>query len=238
MHERRRVEREVRLVDERTQFAMTTEQCAHGRRIAALERRQRNAVRWAQRFPRTGGVPSRRRRELPRTVDRARFSIAEGRRKEAALRGGLRFFAAALLIVAACGDRADSRNAADPERGDTAMMQTSNPADPIRGRTLRWTWVNGLPGDSIPGEPTHEHTFNEDGTVTWRVIGGPQAGHSAVERQYAVMPIGEDVYMISYLAASGYTLTATLNFRDMSMVGIASGQTEWFPGHGTFEVVR
>ncbi len=106
-------------------------------------------------------------------------------------------------------------------------------ADPIRGKTLRWTWTEG----PVAGT-THEHVFHEDGTVTWRVVSGPQAGHSATEDEYALLQVAEDIYAVSYLAASGYTLTVILNFRDNTMVGFASGAEEWYPLKGEFEVVE
>jgi hypothetical protein len=50
--------------------------------------------------------------------------------------------------------------------------------------------------------------------------------------------VADDIYVISYLAASGYTLTVVLNFKDNRAVGFASGAKEWFPVQGTFEVVK
>jgi hypothetical protein len=43
---------------------------------------------------------------------------------------------------------------------------------------------------------------------------------------------------VSYLAASGYTLTVVLNFRDHRMVGFASSSKDWHPVQGTFEVAK
>ena len=42
---------------------------------------------------------------------------------------------------------------------------------------------------------------------------------------------------VSYLAASGYTLTVVLNFTDHRMVGFASNDKEWFVQQGSFEIV-
>lgn len=111
-------------------------------------------------------------------------------------------------------------------------MRGTSP-DSIRGRTIRWTWSEG-PTAGV----THEHVFGNDGTLTWRVLSGPQEGHSADEKEYEVFEVSETVYAVSYLAASGYTLTVVLNFETGEMFGFASGQDQWFPGRGTFEVVR
>jgi hypothetical protein len=49
--------------------------------------------------------------------------------------------------------------------------------------------------------------------------------------------VAEDIYAVSCLAPSGFTLTVVLNFRDRRIAGFASGAKEWFPVRGTFEVV-
>lgn len=69
------------------------------------------------------------------------------------------------------------------------------------------------------------------------MISGPQAGHSGTEEEYAAVEVGDRVYAVSYLARSGYTLTVALDFKRGTMVGFASGEGEWYPGRGTFEVV-
>lgn len=51
------------------------------------------------------------------------------------------------------------------------------------------------------------------------------------------MKVADEIYAVSYLAGSGFTLTVVLNFRDRSLVGFPSGAKEWFPVRGTFEVV-
>ena len=105
--------------------------------------------------------------------------------------------------------------------------------DWIRGKSLRWTFTDG-PVAGIP----FEHTFNEDGSVVWRGVGGAMKGKSAQEKEYAAVKIGEDVYAISYLAASGHTLTVVLNFKNKHMHGFASNDKTWFSMTGTFETVK
>lgn len=144
-------------------------------------------------------------------------------------------FAAALpvLPVGACapsnqGDPSDERASI---KGEPTMEQAR--ADSIRGRTIRWTWSEG----PVAGV-SHEHTFNEDGTVEWRVLDGPQKGHSAIEDEYAAVRIAEGVHAVSYLADSGYTLTVVLNFESGRVVGFASGPDEWYSMEGSFQVVE
>src|SRR4051812_24382625 len=107
-----------------------------------------------------------------------------------------------------------------PSRAKTSPRST--PAlsgdERIRGRTFRWTWTSG----PVKGS-THEHVFNEDGSVIWTCIAGPGKGHSTQEKKYVAEKITDDVFMVSYLSSSGYTLTVVMNFADHSLVGFASG---------------
>jgi hypothetical protein len=102
----------------------------------------------------------------------------------------------------------------------------------IRGKTIRLTWTEGPTKGS-----THEHVFHEDGTVEWH---DPQSKPpSAKEKpKYAAIRVADDVYVVSYLAGSGYTLTVVLNFREHRMAGFASSSKDWHPVQGTFEVMR
>lgn len=88
---------------------------------------------------------------------------------------------------------------------------------------------------------THEHVFGEDGSVIWSCVAGPGKGHSAREKKYAAERITNDVHVVSYLSATGFTLTTVMNFRDHSLVGFASGGKNgkvWAPCRGKFEAVR
>ena len=101
----------------------------------------------------------------------------------------------------------------------------------IRGRTVRWTFKNG----PVAGK-TYEHTFNEDGSVEYRQIGAGD-GKPAREKECAIVAVNDDVTAMSYLAASGYTLTAVLNFRNNEVVAFASNEEGLFRQDGTFAVV-
>jgi hypothetical protein len=107
----------------------------------------------------------------------------------------------------------------------------------IRGKSIRFRWTEGPTKGT-----THEHVFHEDGSVVWHDVGAskpssPEAG--VPERPaYAASQVAEGVYVVSYLAPSGYTLTVVLNFGNRQLVGFASSAKEWFPVRGTFEVVQ
>lgn len=121
-------------------------------------------------------------------------------------------------------------------------MTDGQQAPAIRGKTIRLTWTEG----PTQGK-THEHVFHDDGTVEWHDAPGPGQGRSADQQtsgaakeqpEYAAVKVANEVYVVSYLAPSGYTLTVVLNFLDRKVVGFASSSKDWHPIRGTFEVVK
>jgi phenolic acid decarboxylase len=103
----------------------------------------------------------------------------------------------------------------------------------LEGKTLQWTFTGGpLPPAS------YEHTFHDDGTVVWRVLEGEGKGSSAREKRYAAAMIAEGIFVVSYLAASGYTLTVVVNENDKRVTGFASNDKEWYPLTGTLDAIR
>lgn len=103
----------------------------------------------------------------------------------------------------------------------------------LRGMTVRWTFTDGPVAGTL-----FEHTFHDDGSVVWRVLDGQGKGASAQEKRYAAMQVTGDVHIVSYLAASGHTLTVVLNLATGRIFGFASNNAEWHPLSGTFEVVQ
>jgi molybdenum cofactor biosynthesis protein MoaF len=108
------------------------------------------------------------------------------------------------------------------------------PVAAVRGKTIRLNWTEGPTKGT-----TYEHVFHPDGTVEWHDPKATQKARPATERpKYGATKVADDIYAVSYLAPSGYTLTVVLNFRDHRVVGFASGAKEWYPVQGTFEVVK
>jgi phenolic acid decarboxylase len=105
--------------------------------------------------------------------------------------------------------------------------------DSLYGQTLRWTFTDG----PVAGK-TFEHTFNKDGTVVFRGVDGNEKGKSTPAKDSAVVKITNDVFAVSYLADSGYTLTVVLNLERGEMAGFASNDKQWFQQRGTFEILK
>ena len=106
-------------------------------------------------------------------------------------------------------------------------------ASEIQGKTIRFVWADGPTAGK-----THEHRFKPDGIVEYAPVENGAPGKFTTEKSYAAFKAGKDVYLVSYLGSSGYTLTVALNFADGTLCGIASGAKEWFPVKGRFEVVE
>jgi phenolic acid decarboxylase len=113
------------------------------------------------------------------------------------------------------------------------MSKTTTPAPTtLSGKTIHWTFSEGPTKGT-----TYEHKLYRDGSIGFRVVEGEGEGRHEKVKQGAVEKISDEVHVISYLSASGYTLTAILNFADGSVVSYASNSEGWFPAQGTFELV-
>jgi len=117
--------------------------------------------------------------------------------------------------------------------------------DLVSGKTIRWTYADG----PMAGKGC-EHTFGGDGVVTWREAGGSEKGAkmptngkqktgtpaTAAKAKYEVAAINEDVFAVSYLSESGFTLTSVLDFDSGTVVSFASNEKELVSQRGMFEV--
>jgi hypothetical protein len=103
----------------------------------------------------------------------------------------------------------------------------------LTGKTIRWRFDDG----PVAGT-TFEHVFNDDGSVTWRYVEGEHKGATAREESYAAVKVNERTWAVSYLAASGHTLTVVLDIADGRAFGFASDEKSWHSFHGTFELVH
>jgi hypothetical protein len=99
----------------------------------------------------------------------------------------------------------------------------------LTGKSLTWTFVNGPMAGTTFG-----HTFHDDGSVTWRILDGQYKGASAREKACGAVKINDKTLAVSYLAASGHTLTVVLSLDDGSAVAFASNEKSWELLNGTF----
>ena len=85
----------------------------------------------------------------------------------------------------------------------------------------------------MKGKP-FEHEFTNDGKVSWKAAGDakPPAESSVA---YQAARITDDVYVVSYLAGSGWTLTTVVDERTGAIVSFASNEKELVVQHGRIE---
>jgi hypothetical protein len=108
----------------------------------------------------------------------------------------------------------------------------------LAGETQRWRFTSGPTANQ-----TYEHTFNRDGTVTWKSVVEPPKKEPSkrdpekkvAPTRYASFEVEPDLHLVSYLSASGFTLTILVNRRTRSLFGFASNQNEWYPVQGVLE---
>jgi hypothetical protein len=103
----------------------------------------------------------------------------------------------------------------------------------LTGKTIRWRF-----GDGPVAGMTFEHVFNEDGSVTWRIVEGADEGATAREKSFAAVRVNEKTWAVSYLGASGHTLTVVLDLDDGRAFGFASDAKSAYSFNGTFELVN
>jgi len=106
-------------------------------------------------------------------------------------------------------------------------------SDPVRGKTLRWTF-----GDGVMAGKTYEHAFGTDGTVTWTDAdqkGGQRRPGDDSTAKYEVERVNDDVFVVSYLGKSGYALTTVVDSKTGKIVSFASNEKSLYVQHGRSE---
>lgn len=104
--------------------------------------------------------------------------------------------------------------------------------DRIRGKTIQWTFKDGP-----MAKQTFEHVFQKGGALKFRSLDSAGKGKATRVKKYDVAKLNTDVYAVSYLGPSGYTLTTVLDFRKGRQVAFASNEKSVMVQQGTFEVV-
>jgi hypothetical protein len=101
----------------------------------------------------------------------------------------------------------------------------------LPGKTIRWRWNYGPLAGAL-----YEHVFNEDGTVTWRIVEGPDKGSTGRYESYGALRVDEKTWVIYDLRASGHSLTIVLTRHNDNQDILGFDCEDTF--QGTFEVVN
>jgi hypothetical protein len=106
----------------------------------------------------------------------------------------------------------------------------SDAGTPIKGEIIKFKFNDGhMAGKTV------EHTFDHDGTVSFKM---EEDGKPSKPTKYEMARVSFDVFAVSYLGDSGYTLTSILDFKTGNLVAFASNEKSLSVQHGMFEVVR
>lgn len=106
-------------------------------------------------------------------------------------------------------------------------MKTQETPKSLIGKTITLEWTEG--DNSI-----YEVVLLDDTKVHWKALEGYEKGDEATEKEYSLKKVSENIYLLSWLEAVGYTITVTLNFNENTVVGIISNEKEWYPKIGIF----
>ena len=105
--------------------------------------------------------------------------------------------------------------------------------DPIRGKTIRWTFTDG-----VMKNKSFDHTFNDDGSLTFMMQNHGLYTNDIckVTRivKYVVATLGADVTIVSYFVPHGYTLTVAMDMKTKKLVAFSSNDKGVEVQHGTF----
>ena len=112
-------------------------------------------------------------------------------------------------------------------------MTEKQKIDSLYGKTLRFTFTDGAMAGA-----TYDHVFHQNGTVDFSAFDGATNGEPTHEKNSAAVKVADGVFVVSYLGASGYTLTVVLNLQDKKLVCFASNDKTWSQQTGTFEVLE
>lgn len=99
--------------------------------------------------------------------------------------------------------------------------------DRFRGTIQRWT-VDAGP---LAGT-TCDYAFNEDWSVAWRVVAGPDQGRVGRAREFLVQPLRAQLFLVTFSPDEGERLTAAIDFASRRFVSfrVMGDRTEPFSG--------
>jgi hypothetical protein len=104
--------------------------------------------------------------------------------------------------------------------------------DRFRGTIQRWTIDAGPLAGTIC-----DHAFNDDWSLTWRVVAGPTQGQVGRAREFFVQPIRAQLFLVSFPILRGIVVTANVDFASRRLTGFQSGLEHCVPLGGSFRTL-
>jgi len=103
--------------------------------------------------------------------------------------------------------------------------------DRFRGTIQRWTVDSGpLAGTA------YDHAFNEDWSLTWRIVAGRDQGRVGRAREFLVQPVRAQLFVVSFAPAERELVTATVDFASRRFVGFRTRGEVTEPLSGSLKI--
>ena len=103
----------------------------------------------------------------------------------------------------------------------------------LKGKTITWTWAEG----AFKGGK-YQATLLTNGKIHWKGLEGAEKGQEAIDKEYSVVKVSEDVHVLSWLESVGWTVTVTINLKENTAFGFVSNKNEWYPLAGAVESIK
>ena len=108
---------------------------------------------------------------------------------------------------------------------------TSEP-DRFRGTVQRWSIEAGPLAGTIC-----DHAFNNDWSLTWRMVAGDRQGQVGRAREFVIQPVSDQVFLVSFATTPGVSVTAAVDFKSRRLTGVQTGPGYLHPMGGNFRTM-
>lgn len=105
-------------------------------------------------------------------------------------------------------------------------------SDPISGNTFHLVFEDGP-----MAKRALEHVFDEEGNITWSVLGADASSAPPGEFRYEVATVVQNVFAVAYLGPLGHTLTTVFDFNTGKVVAFGSSERVLTTHRGTFVLI-
>lgn len=104
--------------------------------------------------------------------------------------------------------------------------------DRFRGTIQRWSIDSGPLAGTVC-----DHAFNDDWSLTWRVVAGDHQGQAGRAREFVVQPVRAQLFLVSFAATPGVVVAVAIDFATRRLTGVQSGPGYCLPVGGSFRAL-
>ncbi len=106
--------------------------------------------------------------------------------------------------------------------------------NPFFGKTIQHTWTEGaFAGGSF------KNTYHSDNSVSLECVAGVMKGTKAEQKNYSARVISKDLWLMSWLEESGYSVSIVFDFANKKVTGtISKPAGEFYPVSGTIDIIN